>query len=99
MADQAGAFAGRLQLDDASSELGLERAGVGAAGRCAPGHGVDAAGGLAPRPLEGRLVDAARNAAARGEQRVHRHRVAAAGRRVERGDRPDALCVERLEHE
>ena len=97
-ADQAGALASRLQLDDAAGELLLERAGLAAAGRRAPGRRVDAACGLASRPLGGGLVNIACDPAARGQQRLDGHRLRA-GRGVEGGDRPDAGGVERLEHE
>ena len=56
-ADQAGALASRLQLDDPAGELLLERAGLAAAGRRATGRRVDAACGLASRPLGGGLVN------------------------------------------
>ena len=95
--EQPGALAGRLQVHDVAGQLGLQRAGLAAAGRRAARHRVDAARCLAPCPLAGRLVHAPRDAAARGDQRLDRHRVVVAGRSVEAGDQRDGLRVERLE--
>ena len=98
-AGEAGALARGLELDDAAGQLGLERARLAAAGRRAPGGGVDAPRRLAPRPLARRLVDAARDAAAGREQRLDRDRAVSAVRRVEAGDGAHAAGVERLERD
>ncbi len=97
-ADQAGALASRLELDEPACELLLQRARLAAVGRCAPGHRVDAACGLASRPLRGGLVNLPCDPAARGQQRLDGHRLRV-GRGITGGDRPDAGGVERLEHE
>ena len=97
--DEARALARRLQLRDAAGQLGLDCARLVATGGRAIRDRVDAARRLPPRPLARRLVDAARNPLAARQQRLDRNRAALVGRRIDPGDRPDAVGVEWLEHD
>jgi hypothetical protein len=93
--DPGGLLACRLQGDDAARKLGRQRARLVARGRRAVGGRVDPAGGLAPRPVAGLLVDAPGDAAAAGQQRPDGN--VDPGRRIEAADRPHGVRVERLE--
>jgi hypothetical protein len=92
-----GAIARRLEVADAHRQLGVPRAGLAAARRRSARRRIHSPGGFAAGPLARRLVDATRDAVARGEQPVDGHGIPG-GPSVGGRDGSQRVGVERLEH-
>ena len=88
-----------LQLDDPAHELLLHRPQLGAACSRRARDRLDPACRLAARPRARDVVDAARDAAARVQQRARGHVLGGLVVDVCQGDRAHGLLVERLERQ